>query len=181
MITTKIIGVDELVQTLSNNGLEIASQDIDAIMTEAAKPIVSKIKSNYKQAKHIKTGALVDSISIFKGSKRSRVYDRYTYYIGPRYSTKNSLSAGGNAAHLLEWGTNARHKADIKKGGYAGKGTGRNRKQIYGAKIHLGGVKGSGVLRRSYDEIRGATESFLSINLTKLIINAAQQKGFKIK
>lgn len=182
IVGIKIAGLNDVINSLQGDFL--GAQDIDAEMQQATKPLIRQIQNNYIKAGHKKTGALIDSIEAFKGSKRSRKYDIYTWYVGPRYTTRSSIwSLGGNAAHLLEWGTNARHKADVKKGGYAGAGTGsrKNRKTIYGAKIKLGGVKGTGVLRRSYDEMKDTIIEDLQHRMLELLKYKASREGFQTK
>ncbi len=104
MISMKIQGMDKTIQMLSRTEW-LNPTDIDKVVRNAAQPMVNAIKAGY-DAKHTKTGALRDSVMAFRRNrKKGEPY--FTYFVGPRYTggRYSLFSYGGNAAHLLEFGT----------------------------------------------------------------------------
>ena len=171
MISLKLEGLSGVVEKMQENWLE-ASQ-MDKIVKRAAEPLVQRIKEGYIAGGHSKTGDLVQSIEAFQRSRRAK--DPYfTYYVGPSYTGgRNALfSRGGNAAHLLEFGTVDRFRANTKKGGVSlGKG------RIYGAKYSTGKVKGYGVIRRSRDQYANQGIEFMKTEILALIKAEAKKRG----
>jgi hypothetical protein len=182
MISYKIEGLDSMIADLQQSENWLETDKIDAIVQRAALPLVQKIKEGYMAGGHNKTGALVNSIEAFKRSRKSR--DPYfTYYVGPRYSnSKSLLSMGGNAAHLLEFGTVERFRANSKKGGLgkSSKGVRTGLSSVYGAKHSTGRVKAYGVIRRAYDEYSPAGIAFLKESIVSLIIASSKGIGKKV-
>lgn len=174
MITFKIEGVNDIVNKLKGEAF-INANEIDSIVKEAAQPLVQKIKNNYLVAGHKKTGALINSIEAFQRKRKGKSDPFFTYYVGPRYTSGRGLfSMGGNAAHLLEYGTAERYRANVKEGGVGRK---QGVKGVYGAKSSTGKVNPTGVLRKSFDEYKGIGQAFLKAKITNLILAKAKQKG----
>lgn len=181
MITIKIEGLNEVINKFKDD-VFILPNEYDSIIKKAAEPLVNKIKSNYIARGHKKTGALVNSIEAFQRKRKGKRDPFFTYYVGPRYTSSKSLfSYGGNAAHLLEYGTAERHRANVKAGGvgktFRGKSTGL--KGVYGEKLDTGKIDKPtiGVIRQSYDEYKGIGIAFIKAQITSLILNKAKQKG----
>lgn len=158
MITINIKGIKQLTDKLER---VIEKPPLKRIVSNAADPIVESIKSNYISRQHSKTGALVNSIQKFARRDKGKNDFFITYYVGPKYNTGNSDSKGGNAAHLLEYGTVERYRADVANGGVGRKGTGLSR--VYGAKLKTGMVKKPtiGVIRLSFEQTRTQTSNTL--------------------
>jgi hypothetical protein len=153
MISLKVEGLDNLIKSLTSDQW-LDDKEVDKVVKSAADPFVKALKANY--AKHEKTGALINSIEAFRRTRRGVSDPFFTYYIGPRYTAGSGLrvSYGGNAAHLLEFGTVERFRANTKMGGMGktlkGKSTGL--KGVYGAKIDTGRMPAFGIIRRTKDE-----------------------------
>lgn len=174
MITFKIEGINELIAKFKGESF-IPANEIDKIVREAAEPLVNRVKNNYLAAGHKKTGALINSIEAFQRKRKGKTDPFFTYYVGPRYTSGRGLfSMGGNAAHLLEYGTAERYRANVSKGGVGKK---QGLKGVYGAKSSTGKIVGTGVLRKSYDEYKGIGTSILKAKITNLILSKAKQKG----
>lgn len=176
MITIKIEGLNEVINKFKDD-VFISPNEYDNIVKKAAEPLVNKIKSNYIARGHKKTGALVNSIEAFQRKRKGKRDPFFTYYVGPRYtSSKGLFSYGGNAAHLLEYGTAERYRANVKAGGVGKK---QGLKSVYGAKLSTGKVDKPtiGVIRQSYDEYKGIGIAFIKAQITSLILNKARQKG----
>lgn len=172
MIKFEIQGLQETLNSVKDFSLE--QSDLYKVVQKASQGMVNTIKQNYIAAGHDKTGALVDSIEMYK-RKADRKY--YSYYVGPRYtSAKGGLSGGGNAAHLLEYGTKIRYSANTKLGGAKIGG------KVYGAKINRGQILPPtiGVIRRSYDEFKPKGEDELMAGVNELINKELNKRGFTI-
>jgi len=173
MIKFKIDGVDKLVGDLIKLGV-IPEPVIDAALKETATPLVNQLKSAY--SKHDKTGALSNSISIYKRKRNGKSDPWFTYYIGPQYSArvKGEKSIGAGAAHMLEYGTVERFSANKKAGGVTlGKG------RTYGAKIARGKLMPVGIVRRFVDINSGTVKNRLNNVIVESIMNYAKTQGFK--
>jgi hypothetical protein len=177
MINIKIEGLEDTINKIKSIAF-INDSELDGIVKKAALPLVQKIKQNYISRGHKKTGALVNSIEAFQRKRKGRNDPYFTYYVGPRYTGgKNSLfSYGGNAAHLLEYGTAERYRANVKAGGV---GRSQGLSKVYGAKFSTGKVMKPtiGVLRQSEDEYSNAGKAFLKAQVTSLLMDKAKQKG----
>ncbi len=179
MISLKIQGMDKLIQSLSNTEW-LNPSDIDSVVKSAAQPMVEAIKAGYST--HTKTGALRDSVTAFRRNrKKGEPY--FTYFVGPRYTGSSSLySYGGNAAHLLEFGTVERYRANSKLGGVGkrikGKSTGI--KGVYGAKISTGKVNPYGVIRKAVDATSPQCVQILSNGINDLIKKQAKLQGLQV-
>lgn len=179
MISLKIQGLDKTIQMLSQSEW-LEPSAIDKIIRNAAQPMVEAIKAGY--GTHTKTGALRDSVMAFRRNrKKGEPY--FTYFVGPRYTGSSSLySYGGNAAHLLEYGTVERYRANTKLGGvgkrFKGKATGF--KGVYGAKIPTGRVEAYGVIRKAVDTTKPSIESTISSGLSELIRKQAKEQGLQV-
>jgi hypothetical protein len=172
MIDVKIEGLNETIKDLKDFTLNQA--DIYKVVSKASQGMVNTIKQNYIAAGHDKTGALVDSIEMFKRKEDGKFF---SYYVGPRYtSSKGGLSGGGNAAHLLEYGTKMRYSANKNSGGAKIGG------KVYGAKISRGQILPPtiGVIRKSYDEFKPKGEDVLMVGMNDLINKELLEKGFTI-
>ena len=181
MITFKIEGLTEMINKL-NQETWIEPDKIDAIVHEAAMPVVKRLQQEYsitwgksKSAlKYDKSFDLANSVEAFRRNrKKGEPY--FTYYVGPRYSGgKNALvSYGGNAAHLLEYGTAPRFRANTGKGGVSVNG------RVYGEKHSTGYVKPYGIIRKAYDEYKGAGIEFMKAKINSLIKEQAKLKGLQ--
>lgn len=179
MISLKIQGMDKTIQMLSQTDW-LAEADINQVVKNAAQPMVEAIKAGY--AVHTKTGALRDSVMAFRRNrKKGEPY--FTYFVGPRYTGSRSLySYGGNAAHLLEYGTVERFRANTQLSGVGkrlkGKATGF--KVVYGAKIPTGRVQAYGVIRKAVDTTSPSVVSILSNGMNELIKKQAKQQGLQV-
>ena len=159
----------------------IEPDKIDAIVHEAAMPVVKRLKEEYsitwgksKSAlKYDKSFDLTNSVEAFRRN-RKKGEPFFTYYVGPRYTGGKSLiSYGGNAAHLLEFGTAPRFRANTGKGGASVKG------RVYGAKHSTGYVKPYGIIRKAYDEYKGVGIEFMKSKINSLIKEQAKLKGLQ--
>ena len=183
MISIKIEGLDATINELKAFAF-INDKELDNIVKRAAEPLVQKIKSNYIARGHKKTGALVNSIEAFQRKRKGKSDPFYTYYVGPRYTSGRYglISYGGNAAHLLEYGTAERYRANVKAGGvgktYKRKKTGLS--AVYGATYKTGFIPKPtiGVLRQSKDEYMDVGIAFLKTNVTSFLMEKARQKKF---
>ena len=172
MITVKITGITETLQRLQAINALPHSQ-IMQIVEEASAPLVNKIKDNYIAAGHYKTGSLVNSIEAFRRRRKGKTDPFYTVYVGPRYTSRTSLfSYGGNAAHLLEYGTVNRFRANKKQGGFVGK-SGK-----YGATYSTGRIvrPSIGVIRKSYDEMKPMIIPAMQSKIEFLILERARKR-----
>lgn len=189
MITFKIEGLTEMINKL-NQETWIEPDKIDAIVHEAAMPVVKRLQQEYSitwgkskaALRYNKSFDLANSVEAFRRNrKKGEPY--FTYYVGPRYTGGKSLvSYGGNAAHLLEYGTGARFRANSSKGGVGkkvkGKKTGLS--GVYGAKVSTGYVKAYGIIRRVGDEFGPKTTEFLKSKIMSLITQRVKQLGFQV-
>lgn len=179
MISMKIQGMDKTIQMLSRTEW-LDPSEIDKVVRSAAQPMVEAIKAGY--GTHTKTGALRDSVMAFRRNrKKGEPY--FTYFVGPRYTGSSSLySYGGNAAHLLEYGTVERYRANTKLGGVGkrvkGKSTGI--KGVYGAKISTGQVKAYGVIRAAVDSTKPNSIEILTSGINGLIRKQAKAEGLQV-
>jgi len=158
----KVTGLTRVLNDLDKAGKQVTNKMFDDAVKQAAIPIVNQLKQNY--AAHSVTGALVESIMAFQRKKNGKG-PYFAYYIGPRYTgggkkgMEAAIKYGGNAAHLLEYGTTERYRANKPQGGVAIRGkAGRFYvTRIYGAKIKTGKVAPLGIIRRTKDEIEAKT------------------------
>ena len=181
MISLKVEGLDNLIKSLTSEQW-LDDKEVDNVVKSAADPFVKALKANY--AKHEKTGALINSIEAFRRTRRGVSDPFFTYYIGPRYTAGSGLrvSYGGNAAHLLEFGTVERYRANSKLGGVGkrvkGKSTGI--KGVYGAKISTGKVNPYGVIRKAVDATSPQCVQILSTGINDLIKKQAKLQGLQV-
>ena len=82
MINFKIEGFDDVINNLSK--FELDRREIYKVVQKASQGMVNTIKQNYIAAGHDKTGALVDSIEMYKRKADGKYY---SYYVGPRYTS----------------------------------------------------------------------------------------------
>jgi hypothetical protein len=175
----KIQGMDKTIQMLSRTEW-LEPSEIDKVIRSAAQPMVDAIKAGY--GANTKTGALRDSVMAFRRNrKKGEPY--FTYFVGPRYTGSSSLySYGGNAAHLLEYGTVERYRANTKLGGVGkrvkGKSTGI--KGVYGAKISTGFVKPYGVIRAAVDSTKENSIQIMTSGINELIRKQAKAEGLQV-
>jgi hypothetical protein len=175
----KIQGMDKTIQMLSRTEW-LEPSEIDKVIRSAAQPMVEAIKAGY--GANTKTGALRDSVMAFRRNrKKGEPY--FTYFVGPRYTGSASLySYGGNAAHLLEYGTVERFRANTKLGGVGkrvkGKSTGI--KGVYGAKISTGRVKPYGVIRAAVDSTKENSIQIMTSGINELIRKQAKAEGLQV-
>jgi hypothetical protein len=175
----KIQGMDKTIQMLSRTEW-LEPTEIDKVIRSAAQPMVEAIKAGY--GANTKTGALRDSVMAFRRNrKKGEPY--FTYFVGPRYTGSASLySYGGNAAHLLEYGTVERFRANTKLGGVGkrvkGKSTGI--KGVYGAKISTGRVKPYGVIRAAVDSTKENSIQIMTSGINELIRKQARAEGLQV-
>ncbi len=178
-ISMVIKGMDKTIQMLSRTEW-LEPTDIDKVIRSAAQPMVDAIKAGY--GKHTKTGALRDSVMAFRRN-RAKGEPYFTYFVGPRYTGASSLySYGGNAAHLLEYGTVERYRANTKLGGVGkrvkGKSTGI--KGVYGAKISTGFVKPHGIIRAAVDSTKDRCTQIMTSGINELIKKQAKAEGLQV-
>ena len=179
MISMKIQGMDKTIQMLSRTEW-LEPTEIDKVIRSAAQPMVEAIKAGY--GANTKTGALRDSVMAFRRN-RAKGEPYFTYFVGPRYTGSASLySYGGNAAHLLEYGTVERYRANTKLGGVGkrvkGKSTGI--KGVYGAKISTGRVKPYGVIRAAVDSTKENSIQIMTSGINELIRKQAKAEGLQV-
>ena len=171
--------MDKTIQMLSRTEW-LEPSEIDKVIRSAAQPMVEAIKAGY--GANTKTGALRDSVMAFRRNrKKGEPY--FTYFVGPRYTGSASLySYGGNAAHLLEYGTVERFRANTKLGGVGkrvkGKSTGI--KGVYGAKISTGRVKPYGVIRAAVDSTKENSIQIMTSGINELIRKQAKAEGLQV-
>jgi hypothetical protein len=175
----KIQGMDKTIQMLSRTEW-LEPTEIDKVIRSAAQPMVEAIKAGY--GANTKTGALRDSVMAFRRN-RAKGEPYFTYFVGPRYTGSASLySYGGNAAHLLEYGTVERFRANTKLGGVGkrvkGKSTGI--KGVYGAKISTGKVKPYGVIRTAVDSTKENSIQIMTSGINELIRKQARAEGLQV-
>jgi hypothetical protein len=175
----KIQGMDKTIQMLSRTEW-LEPTEIDKVIRSAAQPMVEAIKAGY--GANTKTGALRDSVMAFRRN-RAKGEPYFTYFVGPRYTGSASLySYGGNAAHLLEYGTVERFRANTKLGGVGkrvkGKSTGI--KGVYGAKISTGRVKPYGVIRAAVDSTKTTSIQIMTSGINGLIRKQAKAEGLQV-
>jgi hypothetical protein len=175
----KIQGMDKTIQMLSRTEW-LEPTEIDKVIRSAAQPMVEAIKAGY--GANTKTGALRDSVMAFRRN-RAKGEPYFTYFVGPRYTGSASLySYGGNAAHLLEYGTVERFRANTKLGGIGkrvkGKSTGI--KGVYGAKISTGFVKPYGVIRAAVDSTKENSIQIMTSGINELIRKQAKAEGLQV-
>ena len=151
MVRVKIEGLGELINELKNQQW-IDPVQINKTVQRSANKFKSALKANYE--KHKVTGALQDSIEAFQRKRKSGKDPYFTYYVGPRYTGKSSLvSYGGNAAHLLEYGTVERFRANRKEGGMGRK---EGLSKVYGAKISTGKIEPLRIIQNTVDSYEGS-------------------------
>lgn len=177
MISLKITGIDELIQNLAKTEW-LDAKEVDAVVHSASAPLVKAIKAGY--SKHTKTGALANSVEAFKRTRR-KGEPYFTYYVGPRYTTGSGLriSYGGNAAHLLEFGTVERFKANVKAGGL-GKTSNKTKtglSGVYGAKISTGKVPAFGIIRQATDMVKPQCIAMMKEGILGLVRKEAKRQG----
>jgi hypothetical protein len=177
MISLKITGINELIQSLAKTEW-LDAKEVDAVVHSATAPLVKAIKAGYSV--HTKTGALANSVEAFKRTrKKGEPY--FTYYVGPRYTSGSGLriSYGGNAAHLLEFGTVPRFRANHKLGGI---GIVKNKQKtgltkVYGATLSTGSIEPFGVIRKATDMVKPQCISMIKEGVLGLIRKEAKKQG----
>lgn len=180
MITAKVIGVEEMVKRLRDTKAILPAELIDKAVKEASLEVVSTLKQNYIAAGHKKTGELVRSIKTFKRKRKGRNDPYFTYYVGPEY---NGRVMRGNIAHILEYGTAERYRANVKAGGVGktlkGKSTGI--KGVYGEKIKTGKVDkpAIGVIRNTIDTIGAHISQTMGKKIYDAILTRWENRGGK--
>jgi hypothetical protein len=170
MMRIKIEGITDFANMMHEGAL-VDAGDIEKAVSESSMPLVEKVKSGYARAGHQVTGKLINSIESFKRARKHGDF-WFTNFIGPRYGR------GGNAAHLLEYGTVERFIPNRSKGG-VGKKEGLSRN--YGAEKSVGAVKPFGVLRKAADEYRSTGQNAMATKIMDLITKKAKQKGLEVK
>ena len=179
MVSVQINGLDNVLKSLDGDNWLDPSK-VDAAVKQVASSLVNTIKENYIKRGHIKSGALVNSIQAFQRKRKGKSDPFFTYYVGPKYgngSVASQLSsAGGNAAHLLEYGTVERYAANIAKGG-VGKKQGLSK--IYGEKAFRGRIVPPtvGVIRLSVDQYGPIGIATLKEKMIALMRQSAKEKG----
>jgi hypothetical protein len=166
MIKYRIEGIEEAVKKLGIENL-IDRQKMDAVVEDATRPLVAKIKENYLSKGHKITGNLINSIQAFRRRKKD---NWFTYYVGPKYAGRNNLEMGGNHAHFLEYG--------VPFSSYAVKGQGKSiRGRKYGKFVQKTGfrINPTGVLRLSKDQMEASIIKQLGEGFTKVIIDKANK------
>lgn len=83
---------------------------------------------------------------------------------------------GGNLAHILEYGTVERFRANKKAGGVRTSGG-----RIYGATSSTGMVKPMGIIRRTYDLMEGRTRETLIKNTLAALEKIVKRNGLELK
>ena len=167
MIKFKVTGVSELVNELRKVGKELPDDELFAAVKTSSEIVVKELKQNYET--HRVTGDLIKSVMAFQRKKKGNNDPYYTYYIGPNYRQ------GGNTAHLLEYGTVERYRANTKQGGVSlGKG------RLYGSKISTGRVVPLGIIRRTKDEVESQVASDLNQRIMKVLVSTLEKKGFEV-
>ena len=192
MLTYKITGVDEMVDRLRKMQLDLPTELIDKAVKKASLPVKNRLVEAYKHSfaqtesgkKYLKSFKLANSIDTFQRKRRGKDDPYFTYYVGPRWSTKETAFlgiGGGNAAYWMEYGTQERFRANVKAGGIGkttkGKKTGL--KGVYGAKISTGRIPGYGIVRRTSDEMAGITMEGLKRDVFDAILTAWEERGGK--
>jgi hypothetical protein len=175
----KIQGMDKTIQMLSRTEW-LEPTEIDKVIRSAAQPMVEAIKAGY--GANTKTGALRDSVMAFRRN-RAKGEPYFTYFVGPRYTGASSLySYGGNAAHLLEYGTVERFRANTKLSGIGKKVKGKSTgiKGVYGAKISTGKVKPYGVIRAAVDSTKENSIQIMTKGINELIRKQARAEGLQV-
>jgi hypothetical protein len=177
MISLKITGINELIQSLAKTEW-LDAKEVDAVVHSATAPLVKAIKAGYSV--HTKTGDLANSVEAFKRTrKKGEPY--FTYYVGPRYTSGSGLriSYGGNAAHLLEFGTVERFRANAKAGGLgkSSKGAKTGLSGVYGAKISTGKMPVFGVIRKATDMVKPQCISIIKEGILGLVRKEAKRQG----
>jgi len=104
----------------------LSPKDVQDILEIAAKPLLAKVISNLWGVLESDSKNLVNSFKVFRGKKGSK---KYTVYVGPDYrfwhvsgrtkakETMPGIIGGGQAAHLLEYGTVERTRRSISEDG----------------------------------------------------------------
>lgn len=170
MVRVRIDGLGELIAELKNQQW-IEPKEIDRAVQKSATRFKNALKANYE--KHKVTGALQDSIEAFQRKRKSGKDPYFTYYVGPRYTGKNSLvSYGGNAAHLLEFGTVERFRADRKKGGMGRK---EGLSKVYGAKISTGRVEPLRIIQNTVDSQENSIGEEMCQNVLDILVKQAKE------
>lgn len=183
MISFKIEGLDKIVEALRAENF-IEAKEIDAAVRKCAQPIINRLQAEYRQSfaqsysgkKYEKTMALANSIDAFQRSRKKSNDPWFTYYIGPRWSTKETAIfgiGGGNAAYWMEYGTQQRFRANKAKGGVSIK------RRVYGEKSSTGRIPGYGIIRRTADEMRGTASEQLVSLLVAYFLRRAKEKGLQ--
>ena len=128
MLTYKITGVEEMVDRLRKMQLDLPTELIDKAVKKASLPVKNRLVEAYKHSfaqtesgkKYLKSFKLANSIDTFQRKRRGKDDPYFTYYVGPRWSTKETAFlgiGGGNAAYWMEYGTQERFRANVKAGG----------------------------------------------------------------
>lgn len=176
-VSFKVEGLDKLVAQM---GQFIEPNGIDLAVKKAALPIVEKLQSDYR-VKHGQSKSaiekkltleLANSIQAFPRKRKSPTDTFFTYYIGPKYAGKGE-TGGGNAAHLLEYGTVQRFRANVSKGGV------KMRSGVYGAKHSTGKSPAFGIIRKVVATSKDSVLNNMGNYVVAYIAARAKQLGFK--
>lgn len=171
MITYKIEGIKEMIDSIKSDSW-IDGDRIDKVVQKASLEFKNYLKAAY--TKHMVTGALVDSIETFRRTRKGVKDPFFTYYVGPRYTAGGKglrVSYGGNAAHLLEYGTVDRYRANLKEGGVGKK---QGFRQVYGAKISTGKMPAFGIIRTTVDKYGMSLQTQIGVNVVKELIDMSK-------
>lgn len=190
MITYKIEGLDAMIVKLRNTGADLPTELLDGAVKKAAQPFAKKLKSEYSQSwgksksalSYHMTMQLANSIDTFRRKRRGKNDPFFTYYIGPKYAgTGKNMKKAGNAAHLLEWGTAERFRANTKEGGIGrslkGKRTGLS--SVYGAKYSTGKTPALGIIQRTVDTLKNSVLLSLEKDVFDAILTSWENRGGK--
>ena len=182
-------GVDMFMRKIQQGGFIFFDPDaIDAIVRKNTRPIVRELSIAYedthetKPNRYRKTYNLSNSIDLFQRKRKGQSDPYFTYYVGPRYKGKNNLwNDYGNAAHLLEYGTVNRFRANKKQGG---QGRTLNKKRtglrgVYGAKLSTGKIQPLGIIRKVTDKMAEPTYRRMKIELLTYVLKTVRKNGFK--
>lgn len=145
------------------------------IIQELAAPIVGDLQQNAPE----KTGAVMRSIRVFRGSKDP--YKRVQ--IGPQ-NVKGGGPDAGNAAHLTEWGTDERV---MLKGLRAGNITQNTMEPYKGPSFYrpyrgksTGRVQPMNWIQQVFERVKDRTKAKGADLMVQAVIDKAKEKGFKV-
>jgi hypothetical protein len=175
MISFKLGDLNKVINMLLDDNL-VDGQDIDKVVYKAARKMETHIVEQIDSMGLVKSGALRDSIDSFQRTRKGKRDPFWTYYVGPKYSGKNSLHVGGNHAHFLEYG--------VLYSSYPIKGQGKTlRGRKYGKFSTQQGyrVKNYGFMRKAKDLYGESLEKDLKVGLIDVFMKQAKEVGFQVK